>query len=101
MTNQRGVARGMVAAEDLEIIHENMVRELAAAGARIDDIFCCPHEEEVCQCRKPKPGLVYMARDKWDLDLAHSLLIGDSESDARLAQVCGIPFLRASNGRLV
>jgi D-glycero-D-manno-heptose 1,7-bisphosphate phosphatase len=78
-----------------------MVEELASKGARIDDIFFCPHEENSCLCRKPKPGLVYAARDKWDIDLSHSLMLGDSDSDAQLAAACGVRFLRVLNGQLV
>jgi D-glycero-D-manno-heptose 1,7-bisphosphate phosphatase len=100
ITNQRGVARGLMTEAALASIHNRMLEELAAQGARIDDIFCCPHEENSCQCRKPKPGLVYAARDKWNIDLAHSLLLGDSDSDQQLAASCGIRFLRVLDGRL-
>ena len=101
VTNQRGVARGVMSAADLEDIHCRMIQELARHGARIDDVFCCSHEENTCNCRKPRPGLVLQAQDKWDIDLPQSLLIGDSERDAALAAGCGIPFLRAETGRLV
>ena len=101
ITNQRGVALGRMTLEDLDHIHGNMVRELALNGARIDDIFSCPHGFEECDCRKPKPGLVYQARDKWNIDLSQSLLIGDSDGDAELAERCGLRFLRVEDGRLV
>ncbi len=101
ITNQRGVARGLMTEAALASIHSRMLEELGAKGARIDDIFYCPHEENSCECRKPKPGLVYAARDKWDIDLAHSLLLGDSDSDGQLAAACGVRFLRVLDGRLV
>ncbi len=100
VTNQRGVSLGLMSEEDLAAVHKKMVDELAARGARIDDIFYCPHGLDSCDCRKPKPGLVYAARDKWNIDLAHSLLLGDSDSDERLAAACGLPFLRVVDGRL-
>lgn len=100
ITNQRGVALGRMSLADLEQIHGNMVRQLASQGARIDDVFYCPHGLEECDCRKPKPGLVYQARAKWDIDLSQSLLIGDSDTDAGLAATCGLRFLRAANGNL-
>jgi D-glycero-D-manno-heptose 1,7-bisphosphate phosphatase len=100
ITNQRGVARGLMTEAALASIHSHMLEELAAKGARIDDVFYCPHEENSCHCRKPKPGLVYAARDKWDIDLAHSLMLGDSDSDQQLAAVCGVRFLRVLDGRL-
>jgi D-glycero-D-manno-heptose 1,7-bisphosphate phosphatase len=100
ITNQRGVARGLMTEAALTSIHSHMLEELAAKGARIDDVFYCPHEENSCHCRKPKPGLVYAARDKWNIDLAHSLLLGDSDSDQQLAAACGIRFVRVLDGRL-
>lgn len=100
ITNQRGVARGLMTEAALASIHSHMLEELAAKGARIDDVFYCPHEENSCHCRKPKPGLVYAARDKWNIDLAHSLLLGDSDSDEQLAAACGIRFVRVLDGRL-
>jgi D-glycero-D-manno-heptose 1,7-bisphosphate phosphatase len=100
ITNQRGVALGLMTEDDLARIHRKMVAELAAQGARIDDIFYCPHSENSCECRKPKPGLVYAARDKWNIDLAHSLLLGDSDNDQQLAVACGVPFLRVVDGHI-
>jgi D-glycero-D-manno-heptose 1,7-bisphosphate phosphatase len=101
ITNQRGVARRLMTLESLEEIHRRMLQELAERGARIDDIFYCPHEENSCDCRKPKPGLLYAARDKWNIDLTHSLLLGDSDSDEQLAAACGVRFLRAEHGHLI
>jgi D-glycero-D-manno-heptose 1,7-bisphosphate phosphatase len=100
VTNQRGIALGLMTEQDLESVHARMIDELALRGARVDDIFYCPHETDSCECRKPKPGLIYAARDKWQIDLEHSLLLGDSDSDAQLASACGVPFLRVSCGKL-
>jgi histidinol-phosphate phosphatase family protein len=101
VTNQRGIARGRMTEADLAEIHKKMCSVLGQQGARIDDIFYCPHEEGTCDCRKPRPGLVRSAKEKWDIDLSRSLLIGDSERDAELARACGLRFLRAADGRLV
>jgi D-glycero-D-manno-heptose 1,7-bisphosphate phosphatase len=100
VTNQRGVALGQMTLGDVHTIHEKMLQELRSQGARIDDIFICPHAKDACDCRKPLPGLVEQARKKYDIDVSRSLLIGDSDSDERLARSCGIRFLRAENGRL-
>jgi D-glycero-D-manno-heptose 1,7-bisphosphate phosphatase len=100
VTNQRGVARGMMTRESVDQIHARMIAVLAARGARIDDVFVCPHEANVCDCRKPKPGMVLEAQAKWDIDLAGSLMIGDSDEDQALASACGLRFLRASDGKL-
>lgn len=101
ISNQRGVARGIMSAADVEDIHRRMTAELATRGAILNDIYYCPHEEGECDCRKPRPGLVLQAREKWDIDLAESLLIGDADSDAELAMNCGVRFLRVEGGRIV
>ncbi|HZU25147.1 MAG TPA: HAD family hydrolase [Bryobacteraceae bacterium] len=101
VTNQRGVARGITRPADLEEIHRRMRAELERAGARIDDIFVCPHEEGACDCRKPRPGLVEQAREKWDIDLRRSVMIGDSDVDRQLAANCGLRFIRVDEGRIL
>lgn len=101
VTNQRGVARGIVRPEDLDDIHRRMVEEIEQAGGRVDQILCCPHEAGECMCRKPKPGLVLEAQARWDIDLAASLLIGDSDTDRDLAAACGMGFVRVRDGRVV
>ena len=100
VTNQRGVARGLVTAAALDDIHTRMKHALEEQGARLDDIFCCPHGENSCECRKPKPGLIRAAQEKWEIDLKHSLYLGDSDDDQLLAESCGIPFRWVENGRL-
>jgi histidinol-phosphate phosphatase family protein len=98
ITNQRGVARGLTRAEDLEDIHRRMRAELASRGAHVDDVFVCPHEEGACDCRKPRPGLIEQARAKWDIDLSRSAMIGDSDVDRELAANCGLRFIRVDEG---
>lgn len=101
ITNQRGVARGLYTEADLLALHEKMRAALAAEGAVLDDIFYCPHEEDTCNCRKPRPGMVLDAQKKWDIDLAASLLIGDSQRDRLLAEGCGIPFALVREGKVL
>lgn len=98
ITNQRGVARGITRPEDLKDIHALLRSQLASAGALIDDIFVCPHEEGSCDCRKPRPGLIEQARAKWDIDLSRSVMIGDSDVDRQLAANCGLRFIRVDEG---
>lgn len=100
VTNQRCVARGLLTAENLNALHDRMRDELAAAGAIIDDIFVCPHQIGTCDCRKPLPGMVLAARDKWNIDLARSIMIGDSELDRQLAEGCGMTFVAVEEGRV-
>ena len=101
VTNQRGVARGRIRPDDLTAIHDKMRRSLVDMGARIDDVFACPHAEESCNCRKPKPGLVHQAMHKWNISLSESLMIGDSPCDQQLAMLCGLRFVPVSDGRVI
>lgn len=101
VTNQRGVALGSIDPGNLDIIHQNMIRELRSMGAHIDDVFCCGHEEGTCDCRKPLPGMVLQAQQKWNIDLKASLLIGDSRRDRLLAEACGMGFVLVKNGHVV
>ncbi|WP_372716731.1 D-glycero-alpha-D-manno-heptose-1,7-bisphosphate 7-phosphatase [Novipirellula sp.] len=100
VTNQRGVARGLMTQAKVDAIHEQMVAELAAKEAFIDDVFVCPHEIGSCDCRKPQPGMIHAARDKWDIDVQRSLMIGDSESDRQLAFHCKMGFIEVHDGRI-
>ena len=101
VTNQRGVALGQVTLNELDEIHQRMCAEFGRRGCRIDDVLVCPHEAGACNCRKPRPGLVLAAQHKWDIDLAGSLLIGDSDRDRDLADACGLRFLRCGHGRIL
>jgi D-glycero-D-manno-heptose 1,7-bisphosphate phosphatase len=101
VTNQRGVARGLIGPTDLEEIHRRMCEELEQAGAALDGVLCCPHEEGACTCRKPLPGLVFDAEERWNIDLRSSLLIGDSDTDRQLAQTCDMAFALVRNEHIV
>jgi histidinol-phosphate phosphatase family protein len=82
VTNQRGIARGLMSEGDLQHIHDCMCAELRDTGARIDHIFHCPHDiEDRCNCRKPRAGMLLKARDLLGVDLQESYLVGDSASD--------------------
>jgi len=91
VTNQRGVARGLMSAGDVDAIHARAQRELAAIGARIDAFYVCPHaDEDACACRKPAPGLILRAAREWSVDLGASFLIGDDERDVEAAHRAGV-----------
>jgi D-glycero-D-manno-heptose 1,7-bisphosphate phosphatase len=91
VTNQRGIARGLYSAADVDAIHERARRELAQVGARVDAFYFCPHgDEDRCDCRKPMPGLILRAAREWDVDLAASILIGDDDRDVEAARRAGV-----------
>jgi histidinol-phosphate phosphatase family protein len=92
ISNQAGVARGAMTQADLIEIHEQMKTEAAEVGGRIEAIYCCPHNwEEGCECRKPKPGMLFEAQHEFSLDLSRTLFIGDDERDAQAAYAAGCP----------
>jgi D-glycero-D-manno-heptose 1,7-bisphosphate phosphatase len=94
VSNQAGVGKNLITKEQLADITQRFVRELAAAGARIDAVYYCPHRpDENCRCRKPATGLLTRAAADWNIDLRGSVLIGDSQSDLSAAEAVGCKSL--------
>ncbi len=97
VSNQAGVARKAMTEADLLDIHRRMVREAAQAGGRIDVIYYCPHNwDEGCDCRKPKPGMLFQAQRELNLDLSRTPFVGDDERDAQAADAAGCPSVLVS-----
>ncbi|MBM4250614.1 MAG: HAD family hydrolase [Deltaproteobacteria bacterium] len=99
VTNQSGVARGLYGTADVERFHDALSRAIAAAGGpRIDDYLYCPHHENgtvaayaiVCDCRKPKPGMLLTAAKKHGIELTRSFMIGDKADDIEAGRRCGV-----------
>jgi len=88
-TNQRGVAKGLISPETLFMMHRKIYDTLKERNAIIDDFFTCPHEENICECRKPKPGLLLQAAKAYDIDLKNSWMIGDTENDILAGKAAG------------
>ena len=83
VTNQQGIAKGIMSAEDLNSLHKNMLQQLKTTGGTIEKIYYCPHlDAEDCKCRKPNTGMMEQAIiDFPDLENENSYLVGDSDSD--------------------
>ncbi len=92
ITNQRGIAKGLMTEEDLNEVHTHMMKEIERAGGRIDGIYFCPHEiDQNCSCRKPKPGMALQAKaDHSEIDFERSLFVGDKVSDVELGREVGM-----------
>jgi D-glycero-D-manno-heptose 1,7-bisphosphate phosphatase len=90
VTNQRGISRGLLTKETLADIHTKMTRVFAERDIRILDVFYCPHSENSCNCRKPKPGLLEQACAKYNVDISQSILISDTEEDVSMGTVFGL-----------
>jgi heptosyltransferase-2 len=101
VTNQAGVARGLITEADVRKVNDRLMALLTEAGVRLDGIYYCPHHPEhgppeyrrECACRKPKPGMIHQAIRDCDLDPARSVVIGDHVTDAGLA--LAFPGMRA------
>ncbi len=108
-TNQSGVARGYYSEADVVALHAWMNAELGrAAGAHIDAFVFSPFHPEApleayrrdADCRKPGPGMILELFDRFPVDPARTLMIGDKESDLAAARAAGVEGLLFEGGSL-
>jgi D-glycero-D-manno-heptose 1,7-bisphosphate phosphatase len=107
-TNQSGVARGFFTEDDLRLLHGWMLAELAAQGARIDDVRYCPHHPEGSVAgyleehhwRKPSPGMILDLMQHWPVRHAGSFVIGDRPTDIEAATAAALPGFLFAGGDL-
>jgi len=99
VTNQQGIAKRIMSDKDLDALHEYMLLELEQNGGVIDKIYYCPHlSSENCSCRKPNPGMIQQALiDFPDIKLAHSYLIGDSDTDILAGNKMGLISIKVDD----
>ena len=90
VTNQSGVGRGYFTRQMVEEIHALLDKQFAAAGARVERYYVCPHHpEDNCACRKPKPKSLLDAAAEYRLDLTRCFMVGDRSSDIECGQNAG------------
>jgi len=107
VTNQGAVAKGLITEEELGLIHFRMVALLAEAGAEIDGVYYCPHHPDgdqlqysvECDCRKPRPGMLERASSEHDVDLARSVMIGDTLRDLEAGRAAGAKAVLVLTGK--
>ena len=93
VTNQYIINDGIISLDDYYRFTENLLQIFEDNGIHVLDIFYCPHNDlDGCNCKKPKPGMIQKALEKYDIDLRESIYCGDSESDYLLAKSFDIPF---------
>ena len=92
ISNQPDIKRGYLTKSDL-----NHMTKVLCDDLIIDDVFYCLHDDNMCECRKPLPGLIFAAQNKWNIDLNASLMIGDSEKDFYAAKNANINFYLISH----
>jgi len=97
VSNQSGIGRGLFGWEDYQSVMKKIDEILADAGAHIDDAYACPYFEDGLgeyrhkdhPDRKPNPGMILSASEKWNLCLERSWMIGDKESDLEAGRNAG------------
>lgn len=102
ITNQSGIERGYFEEGTLNQVHEVLQSELAAHGAHLDAIYYCPHHPDAgCDCRKPRPGMLFQAEKDLGIDLKESFMIGDRYLDVDVAHAAGVRsvLVLTGNGR--
>ena len=97
VTNQRGVARGIMTLDEVKNIHAEMCAFLRKCGSKIDAIYICPHEDGTCTCRKPQTGMLLKAEKDFEIDKEKSWMIGDSDSDMECAKRYGIAAIKSTS----
>ena len=89
VSNQPDIARGYLKQTELNKMTKILYDELL-----IDDVFYCTHDDsDGCNCRKPKPGLLMQAAEKWNIDLQNSYMVGDTWKDAEAAKNVKVDFM--------
>lgn len=86
VTNQPDIARGTADANTVKAINA-----VVAEQAGLDTIVLCPHDDaDGCGCRKPLPGMIFSAAREWDVDLSHSVMVGDRWRDIEAGKAAGV-----------
>jgi histidinol-phosphate phosphatase family protein len=91
VTNQSVISRGMATIEDVQKINHVIENQLQEAGVSFELILICPHmKEDVCECRKPKTGLLNDLIQEKSIDFGNSFMVGDQSSDIQFGTNLGV-----------
>ena len=89
-TNQSGIARGYFDQQVLDAIHDKMLASVREAGGNIDVLAVCPHgPDDDCDCRKPRPGLLWQIANRYQASLDNVPVVGDSLRDLQAGAAVG------------
>jgi D-glycero-D-manno-heptose 1,7-bisphosphate phosphatase len=90
VTNQPGIARGIISREDVNHINSATAEKMTEAGIEIADIYVCPHDRsDNCECIKPNPYFLQKAARDYNINLQRSFVVGDHPCDVHLAKNTG------------
>jgi len=106
ISNQAGVARGLFTEDFVKITHEYLQNALRKKGAYIDNFYYCPHHptegielyRQVCNCRKPAPGMLLQAAQDLNIDFKRSYLVGDRFNDMEAGKKIGVRGILVKTG---
>jgi D-glycero-D-manno-heptose 1,7-bisphosphate phosphatase len=101
VTNQAGIGRGYYTEQDFWTLMDWVTEKFAEAGGSIQRTYFCPHHPEhgvgpyhqECACRKPAPGMLLQAAHDYDIDLGHSVFLGDKKTDMAAGRAAGVGAL--------
>ncbi|BBG66516.1 D-glycero-D-manno-heptose 1,7-bisphosphate phosphatase [Hydrogenimonas sp.] len=105
VTNQSGIGRGYYSPDDFERLTSWMLEKMRERGIVIDrsHVLHCPHSPDTgCGCRKPMPGMFLEARERFEIDMPNSWMIGDKPGDIEAAERAGVghTYLTEKNRRI-
>jgi histidinol-phosphate phosphatase family protein len=99
-SNQGGVNKGLYTKEELENVNSFMLKEIEKAGGAIEEVIYCIHrDEDKCECRKPKPGMLASAAKKYGIDPKTTYFIGDAKTDVTAGKMAGCKSILVLSGK--
>ena len=108
VSNQPVIARGLVSESDVGMVHQELAKMIVELkGPVLHQFYFCPHHPNAtlpayrqdCDCRKPKPGLLFRAAREWNVDLKASFLVGDRITDIIAGAKAGCRTVLVQTGK--
>ena len=101
VTNQAGIGRGFYTVQEMNLLHKWMVNKFKAKKIRINKIYYCPHSPDAnCGCRKPRLGMIKVAKRDFKLDLTKSWMVGDNAKDIVFGKNAKLKTIKLPNKSL-
>ena len=103
ISNQSGIARGLISDADVVSVNNELNKKLSDFNVQIDAFYYCPfhpdfNSEDECACRKPSPKMIIDAASDFNIDLAKSYMVGDSELDILAGINAGVKTVLVNRG---
>ena len=100
ISNQAGVNKGIFSQNRLDFITKNMLKAIEESQGKIDKVYYCTHrQQDNCSCRKPKAGLMHLAKKQYQVNLKNSFFIGDTIRDVKTAKAAGCKSILVLSGK--